>query len=281
MMERICISADSTFDMTLDMVQEYGIAVVASYVRMDDKDQLDYPNLKQSELFDYFRRTRKLPQTAAANPQDYETFFQQCLVGHDAVVHIAKSSGMSSCYANAVIAANGMEHVYVVDSQSISSGSALLAMEAVRQKGSMNAEELEKYLCGYREKIIGNFIIETLEYLHEGGRCSTLAFLGASTLQIRQSINIREGKLVVGKKYMGTYKRSLRDYIDTTLAQHEQMKPDMIMISHAMQDEALLNSLIAQIDSIHYFEKIIPLSVCAAVACHGGPNAFGLFTVTK
>ena len=280
-MERICISADSTFDMTLDMVQEYGIAVVASYVRMDDKDLLDYPDLKQSELFDYFRRTKKLPQTAAANPQDYEAFFQQCLVGHDAVIHIAKSSGMSSCYDNAVIAANGMEHVYVIDSLSISSGSALLAMEASRQKANMGADALQAYLCSYREKIVGNFIIETLQYLHEGGRCSTLAYLGASTLQIRQSINIREGKLVVGKKYMGTYKRSLKDYIDTTLAQHEQMRPEIIMISHSMQEEELLNSLIAQIESLHYFEKIIPLSVCAAVACHGGPNAFGLFTVTK
>ena len=280
-MERICISADSTFDMTLDMVQEYGIAVVASYVRMDDKDLLDYPDLRQIELFDYFRRTRKLPQTAAANPQGYEAFFQQCLAGHDAVVHIAKSSGMSSCYENAVIAANGMEHVYVVDSLSISSGSALLAMEAVRQKESMTAEALTAYLCVYREKIVGSFIIETLEYLHEGGRCSTLAFLGASTLQIRQSINIREGKLVVGKKYMGTYKRSLRDYIETALAQHELMQPELIMISHSMQDEALLNSLIAQIEALHYFKKIIPLSVCAAVACHGGPNAFGLFTVSK
>ena len=280
-MERICISADSTFDMTLDMVQEYDIAVVASYVRMDDKDLLDYPDLKQSELFDYFRRTKKLPQTAAANPQDYEAFFQQCLADHDAVVHIAKSSGMSSCYDNAVIAASNMEHVYVVDSRSISSGSALLAMEASRQRANMSAEALQAYLCDYRDKIVGNFIIETLQYLHEGGRCSTLAYLGASTLQIRQSINIREGKLVVGKKYMGTYKRSLKDYIDTTLAQHEQMRPEVIMISHAMQEEALLNSLIAQIDSLHYFEKIIPLSVCAAVACHGGPNAFGLFTVSK
>ena len=280
-MERICIAADSTFDMTLEMVQEYGIAVVASYVRLDGDDLLDYPNIKQSDLFDFYRRAHKLPQTAAANPQDYEAFFRQCLADHDAVIHIAKSSGMSSCYDNAVIAANGMEHVYVVDSKSISSGSALLAMEAVRKKDSMSAEEVQAYLVTYRDKIVGNFIIETLEYLHEGGRCSTLAFLGASTLQIRQSINIRDGKLVVGKKYMGTYKRSLRDYIETTLAQHEEMDPEVIMISHAMQDEALLNSLIEQIDALHYFKKIIPLAVCAAVACHGGPNAFGLFTVKK
>ena len=280
-MERICIAADSTFDMTLDMVQQYGIEVSASYVRMDDKGYLDYPDLKQSELFDYFRRTRKLPQTAAANPNDYEELFQKCLVDHDAVISIAKSSGMSSCYANAAIAASNMEHVYVVDSLSISSGSSMLAIEAVRLKDTMGAAELAEYLKAYREKIIGSFIIETLEYLHEGGRCSTLAFLGASTLQIRQSINIREGKLVVGKKYMGTYKRALRDFIETTLAQYQQMQPDRLMISHAIQDEEMLKGLIAQIDALHYFKEIIPLSVCAAVACHGGPNAFGLFFVEK
>ena len=154
-------------------------------------------------------------------------------------------------------------------------------MEAARQKDTMTAAQLAEHLTAFREKITGSFIIETLEYLHEGGRCSTLAYLGASTLQIRQSINIREGKLVVGKKYMGTYKRALKEYIDTTLAPREQMRPDVIMISHSIQDEALLNSLIAQIESLHYFKKIIPLSVCAAVACHGGPNAFGLFTVEK
>ena len=96
-MERICIAADSTFDMTVEMVQQYGIEISASYVRMDDTDYLDYPDLKQSDLFDYYRRTKKLPQTAAANPNDYETLFKQCLENHDAVVFIAKSSGMSSC----------------------------------------------------------------------------------------------------------------------------------------------------------------------------------------
>ena len=280
-MERICIAADSTFDMTPEMVQQYGISVSASYVRMDDTDYLDYPDLKQSDLFDYFRRTKKLPQTAAANPNDYEQLFRQCLENHDSVVFIAKSSGMSSCYANAVIAASEMEHVYVIDSLSISSGSALLAMEAVRLKDTMGAKELVEHLMAYRDKITGSFIIETLEYLHEGGRCSTLAFLGASALQIRQSINIREGKLVVGKKYMGTYKRALKEFIETTLALHEQMDPAVVMISHSIQDEAMLQSLIEQIEKLNYFEKIIPLSVCAAVACHGGPNAFGLFFVQK
>ena len=280
-MERICIAADSTFDMTLDMVQQYGITVSASYVRMDETDYLDYPDLKQSDLFDYYRRTKKLPQTAAANPNDYELLFQECLKDHDAVIFIAKSSGMSSCYANAVSAASNFENVYVIDSLSISSGSSLLAMEASRLKDTMPAKELVEYLIAYRDKIIGSFIIETLEYLHEGGRCSTLAYLGASALQIRQSINIRDGKLVVGKKYMGTYKRALKEFIDTSLAQYENMRPEVVMISHAVQDEAMLSALIDQIKALNYFQQIIPLSVCAAVACHGGPNAFGLFFVQK
>ena len=280
-MERICIAADSTFDMTPEMVQQYGIVVSASYVRMDDTDYLDYPDLKQSDLFDYFRRTKKLPQTAAANPNDYETLFQQCLENHDAVVFIAKSSGMSSCYANAVVAASELENVFVIDSLSISSGSSLLAIEAVRLKDTMPVRDLVDHLIAYRDKIVGSFIIETLEYLHEGGRCSTLAYLGASALQIRQSINIRDGKLVVGKKYMGTYKRALKEFIETTLAQHEQMDPSIVMISHSIQEDEMLKGLIEQIAKLNYFEQIVPLSVCAAVACHGGPNAFGLFFVQK
>lgn len=280
-MERICIAADSTFDMTPQMVQEYGIAVSASYVRMDDTDYLDYPDLKQSDLFDYFRRAKKLPQTAAANPNDYDLLFRQCLESHDAVIFIAKSSGMSSCFANAVIAASELQNVYVIDSLSISSGSSLLAMEAVRLKDTMPAKDLVDYLISYRDRIVGSFIIESLEYLHEGGRCSTLAYLGASALQIRQSINIRDGKLVVGKKYMGTYKRALKEFIETSLAQYEQMDPSVAMISHAVQDDAMLQGLIEQIAKLNYFQKIIPLSVCAAVACHGGPNAFGLFFVQK
>ena len=80
---------------------------------------------------------------------------------------------------------------------------------------------------------------------------------------------------------MGTYKRALKEFIDAMLDQYQNMDPEVVMISHAIQDEALLHSLIAQIDSLHYFKKIIPLSVCAAVACHGGPNAFGLFFVEK
>ncbi|HWR30818.1 MAG TPA: DegV family protein [Negativicutes bacterium] len=121
-MDKICISVDSTFDMTPEMAEYYEIKVIPSYVRMDTTDYFDYPNLRQETLFEYYNRTKNLPQTAAANPVEYKTFFKECLARYDSVIHIAKSAGMSCCYENAITASQKLKNVYVVDSMTISGG---------------------------------------------------------------------------------------------------------------------------------------------------------------
>jgi DegV family protein with EDD domain len=280
-MDKICISADSTFDMTPEMADHYEIKVIPSYVRMDATDYFDYPDIKQEALFEYYNQTKSLPQTAAANPAEYEKFFKECLAEYDSVVHIAKSAGMSCCYENAMMAARKLNNVYVVDSMTISGGSALLALEAVNQKESFDVMELQEHLCEYRERITGSFIVETVEYLHEGGRCSTLTYFGASAMQIKPSIIIRDGKLTVGKKYMGSFRRCLRGYIDTTLSPLEEKEDDILVVAHAIQDEALLNFVLEQVENKHHFKEIYKIKIGAAVACHGGPNVFGVFFVKK
>jgi DegV family protein with EDD domain len=280
-MDKICISADSTFDMTLEMAERYEIKVIPSYVRMNETDYLDYPDIKQKTLFDYYNQTKKLPQTAAANPKEYKEFFIDCLAGYDSVVHIAKSAWMSCCYENAMIAAQKLKNVYVVDSTTISGGSALLALEAVKQKEFFDAIALQEHLFDFREKISGSFIVETVEYLHEGGRCSTLTYYGANAMQIKPSIIIRDGRLTDGKKYMGSYRRCLRAYIESTLLPLEENQRDILVVAHAIQDEALLDYAIEQIEGKHYFNEIYKMKIGAAVACHGGPNAFGIFLIKK
>ena len=280
-MDKICISADSTFDMTPEMAEHYEIKVIPSYVRMDETDYFDYPDIEQEALFEYYSQTKKLPQTVAANPMEYEKFFIECLAGHDSVVHIAKSAWMSCCYENAMIAAQKLKNVYVVDSTTISGGSALLTLEAVKQKEFLDAIDLQEHLFDFREKISGSFIVETVEYLHEGGRCSTLTYFGASAMQIKPSIIIRDGRLTVGKKYMGSYRRCLRDYIESTLLSLEENERDILVVAHAIQDEALLNFAIGQIEGKHYFKEICKMKIGAAVACHGGPNVFGVFLIKK
>ena len=245
-MDKICISADSTFDMTPEMAERYEIKVIPSYVRMDTTDFFDYPDIKQEALFEYYNKTKKLPQTAAANPVEYENFFKECLQEYDCVIYIAKSAGMSCCYESAVLAAQKMNNIYVVDSMTISGGSALLAMEAAKQKDRHTAIHLQEYLFDFRERINGSFIVETVEYLHEGGRCSTLTYFGASAMQIKPSIMIRDGKLAVGRKYMGSYRRCLRGYIDTTLLPLEEKERDILVVAHAIQDETLLNFALEQ-----------------------------------
>ena len=131
----------------------------------------------------------------------------------------------------------------------------------------------------FAKKVSGSFIVETLEYLHEGGRCSTLTYFGASAMQIKPSILIRDGKLTVGKKYMGSYRRCIRDYIDSTLLPLDEKERDILVVAHAIQEDSLVNFALEQIEARHYFQEIYKIKIGAAVACHGGPNVFGVFFI--
>lgn len=280
-MQQIVITADSTFDMPPYLAEQKKIKILPSYVRLGQETYDDYPEIKQRTLFEYYERTHELPQTIAASPNDYTDFFSQYATDENAVIHIAKSSEMSCCYNNALIAAREIDHVLVIDSKNISGGSALLALRATEQSGNSSPQALAKQLYKYRDGIDGSFIIDQLEYLYKGGRCSSLSLLGANTLQIRPCITIKNGKMSVGRKFRGSYKRCLFSYIDEKLTDLDSIDPKYLFISHSVQDKALLDSACQYIISKKYFEQVIAWPVNAGVAVHCGPNTFGMFYIHK
>ena len=280
-MSRILITADSTFDMPVDLVWQYDIKVLPSYVRMGVSCYDDYPDLRQEALFGYYDRKGELPQTAAANPSDYMEFFGRYANDFDAVIHIAKSSGMSGCYDNAALAANSFSNVLIIDSRNVSGGSALLAIEACEQKETGSIKDLVFWLCRYRDKVDGSFIIENLEYLYKGGRCSSLSYCGANILNLKPCVKIKDGELSVWKKYRGPYEKCLFRYVDEKLSDIDQISQRDLFIAHSIRDGSLLNKVYQHILSKHIFERIIISPVGAAVACHCGPNTFGLFVIRR
>ena len=280
-MSNLIITADTTFDLAPDVVKRNHIVPIVSYVSLGEEMMDDYPDIKSGDLFSYVAKSGKLPQTAAANPGDYETVFSRLRAEDDRpIIHIAKSSGISSCYENAVIAAREVEGVYVVDSKSLSGGSGLVVLRAA-QSPLEDPEELVADLEAYREKIEGGFVIETLEYLYKGGRCSGLAALGAGILKLRPEIVIEDGKMHAGKKYRGTYDKCLSAFLEERLSQLERFDPEVIYVNHTMQDEAQLKALLETIESSHYFKKVVEYPACAAIATHCGPNCFGIFLIRK
>ncbi len=279
-MKNIILSADSTMDMPAEMIERIDLRVIASYVTMGDRTVEDWPDVSQEDLLGYVRRSGKLAQTSAANPADYEAWFRKLAAEGKPVVHIAKSSGISSCYDNARIAAEEVGNVWVVDSKNLSGGSALLILEAAGC-GIEEPEALCSHLEAYRERIDGSFIIETLEFLRKGGRCSTVAALGANILKLRPEIVIENGIMHVGKKYRGVYSKCVYDFLNSKLAMLDSFQTDLVFVNHTIQDPAFLKELLDYLREKTGVRELIEFPASAAISTHCGPNTFGVFFVRK
>ena len=279
-MRNIILSADSTMDMPASMISEIDLRVIASYVTMGDKTVEDWPDVSQEDLLGYVRRTGKLAQTSAANPADYETWFRKLAEEGKPVVHIAKSSGISSCYDNACVAAKMVGNVYVVDSKNLAGGSAMIILEAANC-GIEEPEALCRHLEEYRERIDGSFIIETLEFLRKGGRCSTLAAMGANILKLRPEIVIENGIMHVGKKYRGVYNKCVYDFLHDKLAALDSYETDLVYVNHTIQDPAFLKELLDYLREKTGCRRLVEYPASAAISTHCGPNTFGIFFLRK
>lgn len=275
-MSRIIITADSTFDMQPQTAEALDIKVIPSYVRMGEGDLPDYPDVTMFDLFEYHDKSGKLPQTSAASPWDYTEFFKQ-FEGDDVdIVHIAKSSKMSCCRDNAEAAVQSVKNLHVFDSLTIAGGSAMIAAEAtrLRDKGCGVVELLDA-LDDFRGKIAGAFIVEHLDYLRKGGRCSALAHMGANILRLRPQIVIRDGAMTVGKKYRGKYEKCLHELIDDVLGSASGR--ETAYVSHTIVDEELLDDTITYLQAKGGFKQIVVQPAGSAVSCHCGPSTFGIF----
>ena len=279
-MKPYIISADSTLDMPFDLLKKYDIRVIPSYVTMGEKTVDDWPDLTQKQLLDYVKTSGKLAKTSAANPSDYEEWFRKLLAEGRPVIHVAKSAGISSCYENACMAAREVENVWVVDSKNLAGGTSMSILAALDTELTDPAE-VAKFMEAYRERIEGSFIIETLEFLRKGGRCSTLAALGANILKLRPEVVFDNGIMRVGKKYRGVYRKCVYEYLDDQLAKLPGYETDLVYMNHTIQDPAFLEELKTYVREKTGCRQLIEYPASSAISTHCGPNTFGVFFVRK
>ena len=279
-MKPYILSADSTLDMPLPLLKQYDIRVIPSYVTLGEKTVDDWPDLTQEMLLDYVKKTGKLAKTSAANPLDYENWFRKLAEEGRPIVHVAKSSGISSCYENACMAAREVGNVWVVDSKSLAGGTSMSILAALRSDLEDPAA-VAAFMEAYRERIEGSFIIETLEFLAKGGRCSTLAALGANILKLRPEIVFDQGIMRVGKKYRGVYRKCVYEYLDDQLAKLPGYETDLVYMNHTLQDKAFLEELKTYVREKTGCRELIEHPASSAISTHCGPNTFGVFFVRK
>ena len=200
---KIAISAESTVDLPKDLLEKYDIRTIPFTVLLGEKEGVD-GELTPTEIFEYVDKTTVLPKTCAVNEYQYEEYFKELLREYDAIVHVSLSESISSACANASLVAGKMHNVYVVNSKSLSTGIALLCIygrELANQ--GLKASEIAKALRNRTKAVQASFVINTVEYLYKGGRCSSLQRLGVNLLRLKPQILVTDGKMGSGKKYRG------------------------------------------------------------------------------
>lgn len=274
----IRITTDSTCDLGSALAESRHITVLPLHVLLGDQSALDGVDCDPGRIFAYTARTGELATTAAASIGEYEDFFRAQLEEADEVIHIAISSRLTSCCQNALAAAESFNgRVKVADTLSLTSGVGLLALEAAElAEHGEDAESILRHIDRRREKVNVSFVPDTLDYLHKGGRCSAVSALGANLLKLRPCIEARNGELAVGKKYRGTLSKALSAYVSDRLAGENGPENGRAVVSHSLSDRELLEKLVRQVEDSGLFREVLVTEVGATIACHSGPEVFGL-----
>ena len=229
---KIRVVADSTCDLSAELVEQYGITIVPLTVTCDGKSYQDGVDIDPERLLAITEATGGVAATAAVNMVTYAELFTSVLKDCDAIVHFTISSAMSGCYQNACLAAEEVGNVYVVDSENLSTGIGHLVLDAcILAEQGMDAADIKAELDRRKKKLDVSFVLSTLEYLRRGGRCTSVAALGANLLKLHPCIGVTDGKMGVGKKYRGNIQSCLVQYVKDKLAEPDTVDPRRIFIT--------------------------------------------------
>ena len=282
MSNNIKITCDSTCDLPHELYAKYDVEVVALAVTLGDTLHRDGVDITAPELFAYVKESGTLPKTSAISMGEYLDVFGKYVKEGRTVIHINLSSNLSASHQNAVLAAQELDNVYVVDSRNLSSGSGHLVVEAAEMAAQgLDAETIVARLNEMKERLDVSFVLQTLEYLQKGGRCSSVAALGARALQLRPEIRVADGGMGVGKKYRGSMEKSVLDYVRGRLEGRDDIDTHRIFVTHSPMDQAVVDKAIALVRQLHPFDEVIETSAGCTICSHCGPNCLGVLFFKK
>lgn len=282
MENKIIIASDSTTDLSPELIKEYNIHILPLKVTLGDKVFTDGVDINPDMIYETYETTGKLPKTSALNIAEFEDFFEEQTKLGNSVVLFTISSEMSSTYSNANLAAEEYPNVFVVDAKNLSTGGGLLVLTASELAAEgKSAEEIAKICKDLTPNVDASFVIDSLEFLHKGGRCSALAALGANMLQLKPCITVHNGKMGVGKKYRGKFADVLPKYIEEHIGDPDSVRLDKVFVTHAGCDEEIVNLCVEKVKEVAPFEKIYVTRAGCTVSSHCGRNTLGVLFIRK
>jgi len=282
-MEKIKILSDSTCDLTPEQVADLGIEIIPVEVILGTDAYLDGIEVKPEDLFEYYKKSGQLPKTSATNSERYKEYFSKYQQEGYKIIHFNISSKASAMHNNANAAAAELGgDIFVVDSKSLSGGQGLIIYKAVDliREGKSYAEICE-ILKTLPDRVQTSFVLDTLEFLHKGGRCSLAALMGAKVLKLHPYISMVDGQLKAKKKYAGNMTRCLTSYVRDLSAEYRSYDKTRCFITHTISDQALVDLVISLTKELFEFDEIYESVAGSTVSAHCGPNTIGLLFINE
>lgn len=275
---KIAISAESTIDCPKELLDEFSIKTVPFTITLGDVTAKD-GEITNDRIISYVSEHKVLPKTSAVNVEQFKEHFKSLLNEFDGIVHFSLSKQMSSAYDNAVEAASEFKNVYVVDTRSLSTGIALLAIYASKlaRKG-LSAKEIYEKCLKRVPYVQASFELKRVDYLYKGGRCGMLSLLGANLLKIRPQILVKNGKMVAGKKYRGKYEHIVKNYCADILEEFDNPDLSAAFVTYTTASDEIVEYAIRTLKDAG-FKDVYATRAGGTITSHCGEDCLGILYI--
>ncbi len=282
-MKTVSILSDSTCDLSEELLKKYDITTFPLHIHLGDREFADGINITPEEIYRWSDENKATPKTSALSPFEAQEVLGRLLEVSEEVLCFCVSETMSSCASVMRMAARELEledRVFVVDSANLSTGIGLQIIEAaVMAQQGMGAKEIAEQMELVKPMVRSSFVVDTLTYLHRGGRCSGLAALAGSTLKLHPCISVVDGKMQAGKKYRGKMEKVICEYVDDLKADLETARPERVFITHSGCDASVITAVEQKLKELGHFEEILITRAGSVITSHCGPGTLGVLFI--
>lgn len=279
----IKIISDSTCDLSKELLERYDIAILPLHIHLGEDEYEDGVNIAPDEIYVWSDANKSTPKTSAPSLAEVVDLFKRYAGEGNELICFSISDEMSAAGQIMRLAAAEMEcedRIHVIDSASLSTGIGLLVIEAAIMAGEgKSAAQIVAAIEELKPRVRASFVVDTLTYLHRGGRCSSVAALAGGMLQLHPKIVVENGKMEAKKKYRGKMPVVIMSYVKDMETELKTAKPDRVFITHSGCDEAVLASVRKYLEGLNVFGEILQTRAGGVISSHCGPGTLGVLFI--
>lgn len=279
------IIADSTCDLSKDLLEKYGVSILPLHIVLGEKEYKDGLELTPEEIYAWSDANKEAPKTSAASISDAMEIFDENLKNYDEIVCFSISGQMSTTVNVMRMAAEELDaedKIFIIDSENLSTGGGLLVIEAaIKASEGFSGLEIKEWIEQLKPQVRSSFIVDTLTYLHRGGRCSGVAALAGGALKLHPKIMVENGAMKPDKKYRGKMSSAILSYVKDLEPQIKSARTDRVFLTHSGCSEEILQDVFKSLEDLQLFDEILITRAGGVISSHCGPGTLGVLFIEK